>query len=180
MVGKSLFEQIIEWEGSTWHLQYDPADDMSVVPDLSGGRIVNTSCTEVKLPNTSPDAHYYMVTVDIEIPAVMRGNEVRPAKQLKGFRIYDYMPPEPTGVASLRLPEMAFYIKEPTSIPVGGSAQMFLDTILGKTLAAAEKRDDMDRSWSKTLFAEEPEVQEETPRPQTRVPHNRNIDGYDR
>ena len=190
MVGKSIFAPTIEWDNATWHLQYDPADDASIMPDLSSGTILNTSCAEVKLPNTRPDSHFFMVIVDIEIPAIVRGNEARAAKYLKGFRIYDFMPPEPTGVASLRLPEMAFYIKEPVPIPVGGTAQNFLDKVLGKSLAEAEKRNDLDRSWSRTLFSDDADASTaEEIQPVASAPHEesrgrqgytRNIDGLNR
>ena len=153
MVGKSLFAQTIEWRGGTWHLQYDPADEISVMPDLSNGTIKNISCSEVTIPGMPEGSHYYMVVVDIEIPAVMYGNEMRAAKQLTGFRIYNYRPADPTGIESLRLPEMVFYIREPVEVPVDGTAQAFLSKVLGHTLAEAEQKHAIDRSWSKDLLS---------------------------
>lgn len=50
MASKSLFAQVIEWNGSRWYLQYDPADTMSVMPDLTGARILNVGCSGGEAP----------------------------------------------------------------------------------------------------------------------------------
>lgn len=152
MASKSLFAQVIEWNGSRWYLQYDPADTMSVMPDLTGARILNVGCSEVKLPGQSGDKHYYLTVVDVEIPATVYGNEVRPARLLKGFRLYDYMPPEPTDVPSMRLQEMAYYLKEPAAFSNRQSAQDFLNCALGGIIADAERQQATDREWSRTLL----------------------------
>lgn len=154
MVRNSLFAQTIEWDNARWYLQYDPADSMSVLPDLSSGRIVDVSCTEVSIPGAGADKHYFMVIADIEIPAVMYGGKARASQLLKAFRIYDHRPPEPTGVSSLQLPEMVFYLREPA--PAGSTAQSFLDTALGQTLSEAAKQDELDRTWSSRLYEPEP------------------------
>lgn len=152
MASKSLFAQVIEWNGSRWYLQYDPADTMSVMPDLTGARILNVGCSEVKLPGQSEDKHFYLAVVDVEIPATMYGNEIRPARLLKGFRLYDYRPPEPSDVHSLRLQEMAYYLKEPVAVSNRQSAQDFLNCALGGILADAERQQATDREWSRTLL----------------------------
>lgn len=175
MASKSLFAQVIEWNGSRWYLQYDPADTMSVMPDLTGARILNVGCFEVKLPGQSEDKHFYLAVVDVEFPATMYGNEVRPERLLKGFRLYDYMPPDPTNIHSLRLQEMAYYLKEPAVVSNQQSAQDFLNCALGGIIADAERQQATDREWSCTLLepltrASEPqdatEAQQKKPAPQ--------------
>lgn len=174
MASKSLFAQVIEWNGSRWYLQYDPADTMSVMPDLTGARILNVGCSEVKLPGQSEDKPFYLAVVDVEFPATMYGNEVRPERLLKGFRLYDYMPPDPTNIHSLRLQEMAYYLKEPAVVSNQQSAQDFLNCALGGIIADAERQQATDREWSRTLLepltrASEPqdatEAQQKKPTP---------------
>lgn len=160
MVGNSMFSPVIEWDGSKWYLQYDPADSLSVMPDLSGGKIIGASCTEVKIPDSPPEKHYYMAIIDVEIPALMRGSDVRPERYLKGFRVYDYMPPNPQKPDSLHLPEMVFYLKEPAAVSNGHTAQDFLKVVLGDKLASAEKQAEVDRTWSQTLFKADAPQQE--------------------
>lgn len=107
---------------------------------------------EVKLPGQSEDKHFYLAVVDVEFPATMYGNEVRPERLLKGFRLYDYMPPDPTNIHSLRLQEMAYYLKEPTVVSNQQSAQDFLNCALGGIIADAERQQATDREWSRTLL----------------------------
>ena len=82
----------------------------------------------------------------------MYGNEVRPERLLKGFRLYDYMPPDPTNIHSLRLQEMAYYLKEPAVVSNQQSAQDFLNCALGGIIADAERQQATDREWSRTLL----------------------------
>lgn len=63
--GTSIFLPVMEYNGDTWHLQYDPENPMSVRPDLVGGKITNMSCAPVKLPRQHPDKQFYMVVVSI-------------------------------------------------------------------------------------------------------------------
>ena len=48
--GTSIFLPVMEYNGDTWHLQYDPENPMSVRPDLVGGKITNLSLIHISEP----------------------------------------------------------------------------------------------------------------------------------
>lgn len=143
----SFFEKEIQWGGETWILVYDPADPTSVVPSLQGGLLRNQSCTPVKLPNQSND--FWLVVLDIEIPSAIVGGEAVPAKHLKGIRLYDH---QPVSLATLQTSDMVYYIRKPVVSQTCGTAQQFLDTVLGTSLGLAARQAEADRSWSRTLL----------------------------
>lgn len=62
------------------------------------------------------------------------------------------MPPDPTNIHSLRLQEMAYYLKEPAVVSNQQSAQDFLNCALGGIIADAERQQATDREWSRTLL----------------------------
>lgn len=143
----SFFEREVQWGGDDWVLLYDPADPMSVVPNLQGGILRGQTCSPVKLPNQTQD--FWLVVLDIEIPSSIVGGEAVPSKHLKGIRIYDH---QPMSLATLQTADMVYYIKKPVLSQTGGTAQQFLDTVLGTSLNLAERQAEADRSWSRTLL----------------------------
>lgn len=144
----SFFEKEIEWGGDTWVLLYDPADPMAVTPNLQGGVLRGQTCSPVKLPNQKAD--FWLVVLDIEIPSSIVGTEAVPSKHLKGIRLYDH---QPVSLATLQTADMVYYVKKPVLSTNGGTAQQFLDTVLGTSLNLAERQAEADRSWSRTMLA---------------------------
>ena len=143
----SYFENEIQWGGDTWCLLYDPADPMSIAPNLQGCVIQGQTCTPVKLPGN--DQSFFLVVIDIEIPSSFNGTEMTPAKYLKGIRIFDR---QPVSLATLQVQDLLYYVKKPILSQTGGTAQQFLNTILGKSLTENQKKTNADKSWSRTMF----------------------------
>ena len=143
----SYFESEIEWGGDTWCLLYDPADPMSIAPNLQGCVIQGQSCTPVKLPNN--DKSFFLVVIDIEIPSNFNGSEMTPSKHLKGIKIFDR---QPVSLATLQVQDLLYYVKKPILSSTGGTAQQFLNTILGKSLTENQRKSNADKSWSRMLF----------------------------
>ena len=159
----SFFEKEVEWGGDTWVLLYDPADPMAVTPNLQGGVLRGQTCSPVKLPNQPDD--FWLVVLDIEIPSSIVGGEAVPSKHLKGIRLYDH---QPVSLATLQTADMVYYVKKPVLSQCGGTAQQFLDTVLGTALNLTERKAEADRSWSRTLLSgvhDEREVAEPVGRP---------------
>lgn len=154
----SYFEQEIEWCGDTWHLIYDPADPMTVPPNLQSGILTKSTCTPVTIGADT----FYLVVLDIEIPSTLNGNEAYPTKYLKGIRIFDK---QPVSLATLQTNDLVYYIKKQTIQQPKGSAQQFLNVLLGKTLIETQQKAKKDKSWSKTIFEDkvnnEQEISEE-------------------
>ena len=137
----------IRYFGDTWCLLYDPADPMSIAPNLQGCVIQGQTCTPVKLPGN--DQSFFLVVIDIEIPSSFNGTEMTPAKYLKGIRIFDR---QPVSLATLQVQDLLYYVKKPILSQTGGTAQQFLNTILGKSLTENQKKTNADKSWSRTMF----------------------------
>lgn len=152
----SYFEETINWCGETWHLIYDPADPMTVPPNLQNGILTNSTCTPVNIGSNANT--FYLVVLDIEIPSALRGNEASPTKYLKGIRIFDK---QPVSLATLQTNDLVYYIKKQPIQELKGSAQQFLNTLLGKTIIENEQKANEDKSWSKTLFEDKVKDQNE-------------------
>lgn len=166
--GTSIFLPVMEYNGDTWHLQYDPENPMSVRPDLVGGKITNMSCAPVKLPRQHPDKQFYMVVVSILMPASMEpSGRAIPEKRLLGFRVYDYLPAKPSTLDALNLNEMVFYIAEPRP---GSDAQTLLETVLGLKVQEQPAAEAVNTDWTKMLMQQDaPEPQPEPVAPQQRA-----------
>lgn len=143
----SYFENEIQWGGDTWCLMYDPADPMSIPPNLQGCTIQGQTCTQVKIPGN--DKGFFLVVIDIEIPSNFNGSEMAPSKHLKGIRLFDR---QPVSLATLQVQDLVYYIKKPVLSQTGGTAQQFLNTILGKSLTENQRKSTADKSWSRTMF----------------------------
>ena len=143
----SYFESEIEWGGDTWCLLYDPADPMAIAPNLQGCVIQGQSCTPVKIPGN--DKSFFLVVIDIEIPSNLNGSEMTPSKHLKGIRLFDR---QPVSLATLQVQDLLYYVKKPILSQTGGTAQQFLNTILGKSLTESQRKSTADKSWSRTMF----------------------------
>lgn len=151
MQNRSFFADEIMWDGETWVRIFDPADPMGVVPDLRGGVLRKQTVTQVALPNRKEE--FYLLLSEIELPSIISNGSAIPAKHLMGFRLYERRP-EQADINVIRNSDLVYYIRRPTSLDTGGTAQEFLDTVLGSTIAEAERRAAADRAWSKTLFSE--------------------------
>lgn len=151
MKQRSFFADMVQWDGDTWTRLYDPADPMGVVPDMHGGVLRKQSVSQVSLPNRKEE--FYLLMMEIELPSVVTNGVASPAKQIIGFRLYERKP-EMADISVIRNSDLVYYLRRPTSLDTGGTAQEFLDTVLGSTIAEAERRAAADRAWSKTLFSE--------------------------
>ena len=148
-MNRSFFADEIMWDGDTWVRVFDPADPMGVVPDLRGGVLRKQTVSEVSLPNRKEP--FYLLLSEIELPSVISNGSAVPAKYLMGFRLYERKP-EQADINVIRNSDLVYYIRRPSTASQGGTAQQFLDTVLGSTIAEAERRAAADRAWSKTLF----------------------------
>lgn len=149
MQNRSFFADEIMWDGETWVRIFDPADPMGVVPDLRGGVLRKQTVTQVALPNRKEE--FYLLLSEIELPSIISNGSAIPAKHLMGFRLYERRP-EQADINVIRNSDLVYYIRRPSTASQGGTAQQFLDTVLGSTIAEAERRAAADRAWSKTLF----------------------------
>ena len=146
MANTSLFPSSVEFEGDIWHLLYDPANDTTVQPNLSGARVIKTACDPVRVAGAPEGKTLYMVVVDLLIPASAEVGRVTTEKRLKAFRVYDYMPPN---LDAVQPREMVYYIAEPRLASKGNASQAFLDTVLGVALAENRKKNAVDTGWGK-------------------------------
>ena len=149
MANTSLFPSSVEFEGDIWHLLYDPANDTTVQPNLSGARVIKTACDPVRVAGAPEGKTLYMVVVDLLIPASAEVGRVTTEKRLKAFRVYDYMPPN---LDAVQPREMVYYIAEPRLASKGNASQAFLDTGLGVALAENRKKNAVDTGWGRELL----------------------------
>jgi hypothetical protein len=78
---------------------------------------------------------------------------------LKGIRIFDK---QPVSLATLQTNDLVYYIKKQAIQQPKGSAQQFLNVLLGKTLIETQQKAKKDKSWSKTIFEDKVNDEQET------------------
>lgn len=150
MQQRSFFAEEIQWEGETWVRIFDPADPIGVVPDLRGGMLKKQTVAQVTLPNR--DDTFFLLLMEIELPSSLTDGVSSPAKQIKGFRLYERRP-EASDINFVRNSDLVYYLRKPAPVEQSGTAQEFLNAVLGSTIVAAERKAAAERAWSKTLFA---------------------------
>lgn len=154
---KSVFRDVIEYDGRLWHLVYDPNSDVTVAPNLSGAQVGPLIVNSVQFPGDSRPA--WIATMGVVFPPTtdMRGRVVS-ERRLLGFRTFDYEPPK-----QLTLPynELAYYLAEP-SVGNDSAAQRFLDAVMGRGQPAPQQLSDVERDVSWTERFAQAEAHEES------------------
>lgn len=161
-VRKSVFRDVIQYDGRVWHLVYDPNSDITVAPNLAGAQVGPLITNEVQFPgDTKPS---WLVTMGVLFPPTtdMTGRVVNERRML-GFRTFDYEPPK-----QLQLPvsELAYYLAEP-GVGSDSMAQQFLNAVIGvnqpspQQIGQAEK----DASWTEKFARATQAVEQQDERP---------------
>lgn len=145
-MAKSMFPVSFQFDNETWHLQYDPANPMTVKPDLTHSRIMKAACDPVTLPNT--EKTLYLVVLDIIIPATQ---PVSLERRLLAIRIYDA---RPVSLEAVNPNEMLYYVAQPKFDNEGNRSQALFNTLLGQVMTESQPEQKIDRGWGKSLLGD--------------------------
>lgn len=160
MTKKSPFREVISYDGSIWHLVYDPRNPNMIAPSLQGANISPLTVSKVRFPS-GRDA--WLVTMGVIFPSTtdITGKVIN-ARRLLGFRTFDHEPPN-----GIPLPynDFAYYLAEPGN-GAQSAAQQFLDAVtgVGQPPVQEPESEKPDSAWT-DMFAEN-----ETPAPPVIVP----------
>lgn len=146
MAKKSVFRETIEYDGTVWHLVYDPnASATMAAPSLQGANLSPLVKNKIKFPNDPNPA--WIVTMGIVFPAAtdLHGNLVNERRML-AFRTFNREPQE--GVP-IPYNDLAYYLAEPVTSE-NSAAQKFVDAIIGVGQPEPEqaKEKEPDASWT--------------------------------
>lgn len=153
MSKKSIFREVINYDGTRWHLVYDPRNPNMAAPSLEGGNLSPLTVSKVKFPN-GRDA--WIVTMGVIFPANTDiTGRVMNARRMLAFRTFDR---EPKQGEPLPYKDMAYYLAEPEN-GNNSAAQKFLDAITGKGQSEEQEQEDdkPDSAWT-DMFVEAEEV----------------------
>lgn len=141
---KSIFREVINYDGIRWHLVYDPRNPNMLAPSLDGANISPLTVSQVKFPN-GRDA--WIVTMGVIFPAMTDiTGKVTNARRMLGFRTFDR---EPKQGEPLPYKDMAYYLAEQET-GNNSAAQKFLDAITGQDQTEEQEQDEdkPDSAWT--------------------------------
>lgn len=150
MARKSAFRETIQYDGTIWHLVFDPASTYMVAPNMQGARISPLTVNKVVFRKTGQPA--WIATLGVVFPAgVDSVGRLVNERRMLGFRTFDYEPPKQL---SIPYNELAYYVAEPVS-GNDSAAQRFLDAVGGvdQPPVIESEKDQVDTSWTQQ-FAE--------------------------
>ena len=156
MANSSVFPDVIQFDGSTWHMVYDQNCAATVMPSINEKDVQRITCDTVKFPGR--DTPIWLVVVTIVIPSRMDGvGNLIGARRMLGFRTFERQPP-PT--YRVQPNELVYYVAEQSD---GSAAQRFFNAITGMSEAKMAQPNKPDTSWCKQFSAlEEPALPAET------------------
>lgn len=146
MANKSMFPDTIIFDGTTWHMVYDPSCEATVMPSINEKDVQRMTCDAVKFPGR--DMPIWLVMVSIVIPSRMDSTgQLIGARRMMGFRTFDRQPPTTYRVQPN---ELVYYVAEQSD---GSAAQRFFNAVarVGQMEAAQSSKPDV--SWC-NQFAE--------------------------
>lgn len=140
MANKSLFPDIINFDGTAWHMVYDPNCEATVMPSINEKDVQRMTCDTVRFPGR--DLPIWLVMVSILIPSRMdTSGQLIGARRMLGFRTFDRQPPTTYRVQPN---ELVYYVAEQSD---GSAAQRFFNAVTRQDTVASPGQARPDTSW---------------------------------
>lgn len=149
MANMSVFPDTIEFDGSVWHLVYDPNCEATVMPSINEKDVQRITCDTVKFPGR--EMPIWLVVVNIAIPSQMDSmGKLIGARRMLGFRTFSQQPPTTYRVQPN---ELVYYVAEQSD---GSAAQRFFNAVTRVNTSQPPAGSKPDTSWCKQFAADEP------------------------
>lgn len=146
MANKSMFPDTITYDGSTWHMVYDPSCEATVMPGISEKDVQRMTCDMVRFPGR--ELPIWLVMVSILIPSRMdSAGQIIGARRMLGFRTFDRQPPTTYRVQPN---ELVYYVAEQSD---GSAAQRFFNAVARISPDAPAISAKPDTSWCEQFAA---------------------------
>lgn len=151
MANKSMFPDTITFDGTTWHMVYDPNCEATVMPSINEKDVQRMTCDAVRFPGR--ELPIWLVMVSILIPSRMdTSGQLIGARRMLGFRTFDRQPPTTYRVQPN---ELVYYVAEQSD---GSAAQRFFNAVTRVDAISAQGQTKPDTSWCSQLASlEQPE-----------------------
>lgn len=151
MANKSVFPSSIQFDGTTWHLVYDPSCEATVMPGINEQDVKNVTCDAVRFPGR--DVPIWLMLMAIAVPSRRDSNgNIIGARRLLGFRTFDHQPPS---TYRIQPNEFVYYIAEQSD---GSAAQQFFNAVTGTTEKASAAAPKPDTSWCQQFAQDTGEI----------------------
>lgn len=150
MSNSSAFPDTIEFDGSTWHMVYDPNCEATVMPSINEKDVQRITCDAVKFPGR--EAPIWLMIINIVIPSRMDGaGKLIGARRMVGFRTFDR---QPSPAYRVQPNELVYYVAEQTD---GSAAQRFFNAIARVSAEPVAAQAKPDTSWCKQFMDDNPQ-----------------------
>lgn len=145
-MAKSMFPDTINFDGTTWHMVYDPNCEATVMPSIGEKDVQRMTCDMVRFPGR--EMPIWLVMVSILIPSRMdTSGQLIGARRMLGFRTFDRQPPTTYRVQPN---ELVYYVAEQSD---GSAAQRFFNAVTRQDMATPQGQPKPDTSWCNQLAA---------------------------
>lgn len=151
MANKSVFPPTIKFDGTTWHMVYDPSCEATVMPNVSEQNVQRVTCDPVRFPGRDVPVWLMLMALSIPSQRDSRG-QIIGARRLLGFRTFDHQPPS---TYRIQPNEMVYYVAEQSD---GSAAQQFFNAVTGVADQVTAVQSKPDTSWCQQFAKEEVEI----------------------
>lgn len=148
----SLFPTQFEFDGENWFLQYDPADPLTVKPDLSHSKIISASCDAVVIPNGGKQLWQVMVLIVIPAQTLSTGT-IAEERRILGVRLFD-TDEKPANIGAVNPNDLMYYVAKPRFATDVNKAQMLFNVLIGQAYHNQQKKQAVDRDWGRRLLGD--------------------------
>lgn len=148
----SLFPTQFEFDNDTWFLHYDPANPVTVKPDLKHAQMVSANCDEVVTPNGSKKLWQVSVLFVIP-PQALASGTITAERRILGVRFFDY-DEKPARIEAVNPNDLLYYVAKPRFDADTNKAQALFNILIGQAYANQQRQQAEDRDWAQRLVGD--------------------------